>query len=190
MDILAHSLWTAASAKALNNHKKTKKPLSIKIAAFWGVFPDLFAFTVPFLYIIWQYTSGAWNGSDFPQLPQSSHFEPGAHEMLPVFQTATRLYNVSHSAVVFAIVFFIFWYIRKKPYWELFGWLLHIFIDIPTHTYQFYPTPVFWPLFGWKFDGVPWSLPWFMVLNYSLLFITIIVLWVPRKKLFIWRRRR
>jgi len=42
-------------------------------------------------------------------------------------------------------------------------WYVHIALDIPTHTLQFFPTPVFHPISDAMFDGVRWSTPivWF-----------------------------
>jgi membrane-bound metal-dependent hydrolase YbcI (DUF457 family) len=77
------------------------------------------------------------------------------------------LYSISHSAVVFFAVFSIAFLIFRRPIWELGGWLFHILLDIPTHSYRFYPTPFLWPLSDWKFGGFSWATPWFLVLNYT-----------------------
>ena len=78
--------------------------------------------------------------------------------------------------LVFGIAFLIF----RRPIWELGGWLIHILLDIPTHSYRFFPTPVFWPFSGWKFNGLSWATPWFLIVNYAA--IIIIYLLLRRKK--------
>ena len=51
MDIFAHSLWANALARKGKEtlEKKGKPPINIAWATFFGVFPDLFAFTIPFI---------------------------------------------------------------------------------------------------------------------------------------------
>lgn len=181
MDIFAHGLWAAATYKAANKKFVTnnRKPLNVWFATFWGMFPDLFAFTIPFVWIAWGFVSGGITTADIPRPHQVE--PPTDGKIYAVMHLANSLYSVSHSAIIFAATFLIVWLLTRRPVWELGGWLLHILIDIPSHSYQFYPTPVFWPLSGWKFNGVAWSTPWFMVLNYSALAVVYFILWRKRK---------
>lgn len=176
MDIFAHGLWTAAAAKATNRklEPKNKRRLNIWLTTFWGIFPDLFAFTIPFIWIALGLLSGNVHLSDFPR-PQQTE-PPADGKLYAVMRLANSLYSISHSAIIFAAVFLIVWLVARRPVWELGGWLLHILIDIPTHSYQFYPTPVFWPFSGWRFHGISWANPWFMILNYSALLIVYLLL--------------
>lgn len=174
MDTFSHGLWAAALAKGIN--KKEGKPVvNVWATAFWGVFPDLLAFTIPFVWIMWGLVFG---GLDFTQF--SGHrpplAEPAGSAQSYIFSLTSVLYNVGHSIIIFAAVFFAVWALFRRAPLELLGWLLHIILDIPTHTYAFYPTPVFWPLLDWKFDGFSWGQPWFMVLNYSLLILVFALL--------------
>lgn len=178
MDIFAHGLWAAATAKGVNRSRR--KRLNVWVAGFWGIFPDLFAFTIPVLWMIWGLTIGGLTLADMP-----GHYGPSI-EPVDVssdwtLMLASALYNVSHSLIVFLLVFLIIWFTFRRPVWEIGGWLLHILIDVPTHTYQFFATPVFWPLFDWKFDGFAWGTPWFIILNYSLLLATFFFLAKRRK---------
>lgn len=173
MDIISHTLWSVAAYKTLNN--KAKRPrFHLGWAAFWGVFPDLFAFSVPFLWLGWNFLTGGLSRS---MLPTPGVHEPAQLSSLPVFQLAQKLYNVSHSAVVFFVVFLLAYAIFKKPVWEMGGWLGHILIDVPTHSYRFYPTPVFWPISTAKLNGISWAQPWFLLLNYSALAVVLLVLY-------------
>lgn len=178
MDIFAHGLWAGAGAKALNKRTGARR-VNVWAMVLWGMFPDLLAFTIPFAWLMWGLIFG---GLDFSQF--SGHHpplaEPAGQNSAWIFLMASVLYTVGHSAVVFAFVFFAVWFLFKRPRIELLGWLLHIMMDVPTHTYAFYPTPVFWPLWGWEFNGFSWGQPWFLVLNYSLLLLVYALL--ARKK--------
>jgi len=174
MDIFAHGLWAGAAYKAVN--KKAKKPLNVRLAGFWGVFPDLFAFTLGFA---WLFGNLIFGDMSFTDLPRPDSVEPAPQDTLPIFRLTSMLYSISHSAIVFLIVFGVVFLIFRRPIWELGGWFIHILLDIPTHSYQFYPTPFLWPISGWKFDGFSWGTPWFLILNYSAI---IIVYWFLRRK--------
>lgn len=186
MDILAHGLWTAALANAVNNKFK-KKGMTTKVnvayATFWGIFPDLFAFTVPFIYMLIAMATGSIRPSD---ISWHGEVQPAYANKFSRFdfihnQLAHNLYDVSHSAIIFILVFATVWIMWRRPALELLGWLLHILIDIPTHSYRVYPTPLFWPVSRWEFlHGFSWTEPWFMLLNYSSLALAYYVLF--RKK--------
>jgi len=137
-----------------------RRLLSVAWTTFWGIFPDLFAFTIPFVIGIWGWVS-------------RSGFQYGRETIASGI--APILYNYSHSLVIWLVVFGIVWAIYKRPRWELLGWALHILIDIPSHANGFYLTPVFFPISGWKFThGVSWAHPMFMLVNYS----AMLVAWV------------
>ena len=180
MDVFAHGLWAGAAAKAANKNSaiagKIKRPLKVWRAVLWGVFPDLFAFTLPFVWLFWNVAFGDLKFSDFPR---PENVEPAARDTLPVFQLASTLYNISHSLIIFALVFALIWFFLRRMPWEISGWLLHILIDIPTHSYRFYPTPFLWPISEWKSNSFSWSTPWFMVLNYSAI---ILAYWLLRRR--------
>ena len=46
------------------------------------------------------------------------------------------------------------------------GWWLHIAIDIPTHSAKYYAVPILYPFTNRGFDGLAWTTPWFLALNY------------------------
>ena len=177
MDIFAHTLWAGAAYKAAN--KKYRTRYTVWLGAFWGVFPDLFAFTIPFVWIVITFVQGNLHRSDFPDPDEAQPFT--STRVPSVFKISYTLYNYSHSTVIFLLVFFLVWLIFKRPVWEMWGWLLHILIDIPTHTARLFPTPALWPIYDLRFNGIPWSRPWFMALNYSALLIVYILLWKKKK---------
>ena len=182
MDIFAHGLWTGAAATAVNKKlkAKNKKTLNVWLTTFWGVFPDLFAFAIPFAWI----TSGILTGAlHFSDIPRPHEIEGPTSKVYWVIHLAQQLYNISHSGVVFAAVFLLAWAFARRPVYEMLGWLMHLLIDIPTHSLQFYPTPIFWPISNWVFAyGIAWSQWWFQIINYSTLIAVYIWLWRENKK--------
>lgn len=174
MDVFAHTLWTAAAAKGVNEKldaDHAARRLNVGLTAFFGVMPDLFAFTIPFVWLFWQRLV-LRNPVDF--------IRPGVQPTgtaAKLMALSEHLYNISHSAIIFAAVFGLVWLLRGSPYWELSGWLLHIVIDIPTHTNDFFPTPVLWPLSKWHFThGISWAEPWFMLVNYGAIAVVYLIL--------------
>jgi len=165
MDIFAHGLWTGAVYKLANSlrKKKEKTPkFAVRWAVFWGIAPDLFAFSHSFILM--------WFGQLFLGLDHSfrgGSLEPASGLLNGAFEFSRYLYNYSHSIVIFIVVFGLIWIFKRRPYYELLGWALHIFIDLPTHRYDFFPTPIFWPISEWRFKyGISWDESWFMKLNY------------------------
>ena len=177
MDIFSHGLWAGAAAKGIN--LKREKKLNVWLTTFWGVFPDLFAFTIPFIWLFFNLISGNIHFSDIhpptgAEPEQKLLFGNGdARQAQPFIPHLTSvLYNFSHSLVIFILVLCLVILIRKllkkdAVPWEMGGWLLHILIDIPTHSYAFYPTPIFWPVNGWELNGYSWAHPLFIAVNYS-----------------------
>lgn len=170
MDILAHTLWANVGARGVNKlaenlpaGRQVKKfRMHIGWTAFWGVFPDLFAFTIPFVLIFYKIIFG---GESFLTI-RDHHGVSGA------FDIASYLYQFSHSLVIFLLVFILVWVISRRPRWEMFGWALHIVIDIFSHSINFYPTPFLFPISEYRFPyGVQWSNYWYMIINYSALLL-------------------
>ena len=154
MDIFAHGLWTYA----IFNKKKY-----VWMATLFGVLPDLLSFGILFVF-------GLFTGT----LP---HGKP-ALSSLPNWLFSA--YNMTHSLIVFAVVFAFVFLITKKWFWPMLGWPIHILIDIPTHSTMFFPTPFLWPLADYRFNGISWGTPWFMLLNYSS--ILVVYLWIAHSR--------
>ncbi len=151
MDIVSHGLWGA-----LAFGRQSRK--SFWLAFGIGLAPDLFSFG-----ILWVAASvGLAHKPDFSHgLPPESSIPPYVH----------HLYDVTHSFVLFLTVFALVWVIAKRPVWELGAWGLHVLVDIPTHSFAFFPTPFLWPLSDWKFDGWPWSQPAILIPNFTVLLL-------------------
>ncbi len=186
MEIVSHAFWVATIAKAAN--KKMKRPIHVWQAAFWGIFPDLLAFSLLSAWLFVQFIFGGLAISNLiPRLRQSGTSQQAASietsgTILPVFQWTSLLYNIGHSLVTFVLVFGILFLIFRRPIWEVCGWLLHILIDIPTHSYQFYPTPILWPFSSWKFRyGISWGTSWILMINYIAIIVVYFFFWRKKK---------
>ena len=166
MEILAHGLWGGLAAKATNLKKTTKKKISLRWFIFWNIIPDIFTFSLIFFWFVNNVLLGY---GSFENLPHYQITEPMPEGIYLVAQMTNWLYNFSHSLVIFVIILALVFSFRKKIPWALTGWLLHILIDIPTHSYNNFPTPFLWPLSQWKVDGWAWSNWDFQVFNYLLL---------------------
>ena len=164
MDIFAHGLWAAAGARAANG--KSQPRVSVGWTAWWGVFPDLFAFTIPVTLRTWE---------------RLANPGPAPHGM-PHMPLAWQLYHFSHSLIIFSAVFGLVWLVKRRPPLVTLGWLLHVLIDIPTHTLRFFPTPFLWPISDYVFSGISWGNRWFLLCNYSALAIVYILLWRNNRK--------
>ncbi len=179
MDIFAHALWAGAGAQKLNEslEKRGKTKVSILWSAFWGIFPDLFAFSIPSVLTLYALLVGT---TTFQKLSERGpHLQPDNQ----AFDLAHNLYQYSHSLIIFFVVFGVVWFIFKRPRLEMLGWLLHILIDIPSHSINFFPTPFLFPLSNYRFPyGIAWSNQIFMIVNYSLLLLVFLYFSFRKKK--------
>ncbi len=197
MDTLAHGLWATAAVKANNTFSSIK--VHSRWFIFWGVLPDLLSFTPVVVWLLWQVIIV---GTPFSDVPRPELLPPEVRKTIPVFRLINGLYYLSHSLIVFAGIFILAWLIcccffnpkhilqirntgthLFRPPWELIGWMLHILIDIPTHTRGLYPTPFLWPLSNVTVDGISWGKPWFMAMNYSSLLLVFLLLRIKSKNM-------
>lgn len=180
MDILAHGIWGAIGAKALNKileRKGKTTRLNPWWTGFWAVFPDLLAFTPLVLFIVWNVIGGDATLGNFRSVAPDAYLNPIQYALRNLTST---LYPLGHSAVTWAVAFIVITVLYNIPRppslklwrapWELLGWLSHIVIDIGTHPAEFYPTPFLWPVSELRLDGTAWATPTFLVINYALLF--------------------
>jgi hypothetical protein len=175
MDIFSHTLWAGAGAQAIN--LKKEKKLKVWLAMIWGIFPDLFAFSISFTYINWVRITGGTP----PFVVRPGEVEPPGQNHNFLLNFTHRLYDMSHSLFIFFVVFAIVARIFKRPVWEMGGWLLHILTDIPSHSYAFFPTPFLWPFSDFKVNGIPWSTPIFFWTNWALILFSYCLLWLLRR---------
>ncbi len=162
MDIFAHALWTHAIHRSTAIQKKFKlSKKEIWFGIFFGIAPDLFSFGLFFAERVYRWL---FKSSEF--------FLSGAPDPSSIPHYIYNAYNYTHSLIIFLLVFGIIWLIRKKAPWLIFGWGLHILIDIFSHSTDFFATPFLFPLSELKINGVSWGHLIFMIINYSLLVLT------------------
>ena len=148
MDTLSHALY----GKGLFGYKKYRW-----YSFFFGIIPDILSFGIYFIYLI-----------------VFSEFEFGrpSREELPYW--VYDLYDISHSMVTALVFIAIAYKINKDFAWPMLAWPMHIIVDFFTHSIEFFPTPILWPISDYRFDGVPWSNPYVLVINFVLIFVIFI----------------
>lgn len=166
MEIIAHGLWAAAAAIAAK--RLTTVTVRCGWTAWWAAFPDVLAFGPPLAAGLWLRLAGGHDAG-----PADGHVLPHVDVGLP-------LYPAGHSLIVFLLVFGIATILARRIVFEMLGWLLHILIDIPTHSFRYYATRFLWPVSEYRIDGIAWWTPWFWVATYGALAVVYFLLW--RKK--------
>jgi hypothetical protein len=166
MEIVAHGLWAAAGAIAAKRSAGVSLPVSWTV--WWSVFPDVFAFGPPVAAGLWLWLAGGSTSA-----PAGGHAPPHVHLGLP-------LYQAGHSLIVFLLVYGAVAILARRFVFSLLGWLLHILIDIPTHSYSYYATRFLWPVSDFRIDGIAWWTPWFWTATYAALTLTYCALWRKR----------
>lgn len=161
MDVLSHGLWGGISFG-----RKSKK--SFWLSFFIGVAPDIFSFGVFFIVVLFSGVSLKFGGG------------PPDPSLIPSY--VGHLYNLTHSLIVFAIVFLSFRIFLKRWVTEFLAWPLHILVDIFSHSYQFYPTPFLWPISNYKVDAVSWGDPRIFLPNVILLVVLYAAWFIAKRK--------
>lgn len=151
MDVLSHGLWGGIAFG-----RASRKTFLTAFA--FGVLPDVLSFGPHLVGSLWDSLAGA---GARPIGPRHGY----AH--IPGYIFAT--YDFTHSLVVFLTAFLLVWALRRRAYWPMGAWGLHILVDIPTHSNGFFPTPFLWPLSDYKIDGIPWGEPIIFIPNLVLL---------------------
>ena len=156
MDILSHGLWGSIIFGRRNRR-------SFWLSFIYGISPDFLSFGLLLIdRLIKSVITGEWQ------------IGTGKPDLLSIPQYVSDLYNITHSFVIFIIVFVLVALYFKRPIWEMLAWPFHIFLDLFTHSTDFFPTPYLWPLPFIPVNGIPWSTPiifftnvFFLVLIYS-----------------------
>jgi hypothetical protein len=160
VDIVAHTLWAAAGAAVLQR----RRPLSrsaVVVALVLAALPDV-------LHLL--PIAGWWLFGDgsFGALRGYAAAVPGKEPGLPplIQLWSHHLHCVMHSAPIAALVTVALWTVRRAFWLPLLAWWSHIVIDVFTHSADYYAVPVLYPFTERGFDGIAWTTPWFMALNY------------------------
>ena len=140
MDTLSHALW----GRGFFGYRG--KPYW---SLFFGALPDLFSFGIYFFINF---------------LFNSSNFKLGKPQLETLPDWLFDLYNISHSLFIALVgVSLAYFLINRSFAFAMLAWPLHIILDFPFHTADFFPTPILWPILDVRFDGISWSTPyiWF-----------------------------
>ncbi|PIR97151.1 MAG: hypothetical protein COT91_02965 [Candidatus Doudnabacteria bacterium CG10_big_fil_rev_8_21_14_0_10_41_10] len=137
MDILSHALWGGVAFG-----RKLKR--NYWLAFLFGLLPDFVTFTPLFVGALFGYFN-------------LTHLTAEASGAIPSF--VYILYNLTHSLIIFSVIFLVVWIVLKKPFIPLLALPLHIILDIFTHGVDFFPTPFLWPVSNFAFDGTIWTKP-------------------------------
>ncbi len=148
MDVISHGLW---GGLVFGRQRRR----DYWIAFCLGVAPDVLAFAVITVQQILGVNAVDWSDA------------AGARAAIPDY--VYGLYDITHSLVVFTGLFGLVWLFKKKPYIPLLAWGFHILLDIFTHSADFFPTPIFWPISDFHINGVSWSHPIIFASNWILL---------------------
>lgn len=172
MDTFSHGLWGGIACGREGGVKGRYRLKTFLLACCFGVAPDLLTFGPRFF---------QWALAGFPDYP----IEPGTNGA-PALDSLSpyvfRMYELTHSLIVWALLFIFLWLIFRRPVWAFGAWGFHILCDIPTHTTRYFPTPFLWPLKTPYVNGIAWSQPWFMIANYSLIILLVgLILWRSRR---------
>ncbi len=171
MDILAHGLWVGLGAAWMHRHRRLERRTTV-LAVGLAVAPDL----VQMLPLV---SLALFSPDRRAVLLAYANALPGYEPaMSPIVTELTHhLHCVMHSALVAGVVTGLSWVWLRQFWIPLLGWWSHILIDVFTHSADFYPSPVFYPLTYWGFDGIAWNTPWFMVTNYLALLVVAVALY-------------
>lgn len=163
MDILAHTLW-AGAGMALWSRQRPIARATIAATMGLAALPDILHLLPITAWAL--FGDGTW-----AVVRAYAIAVPSPQPMLPLIVEllSHHLHCVMHSALVAGVVTLIAWGVLRALWLPLLGWWSHIVIDVFTHSVDYYPTPVLYPITERGFDGLAWTTPWFMVLNYATL---------------------
>jgi len=133
MDIISHGLWGGI----IFGRKK-----HFIAAVLFGILPDLLAFGPFFIY-------AQLKGIHFHRQPPL--------EIIPSW--VFPVYDWGHSLLLSCLVYVVLRMVSKEISWCYLAWPLHILIDIPTHSAEFFPTKFLYPFSEFIIDGRSWASP-------------------------------
>jgi membrane-bound metal-dependent hydrolase YbcI (DUF457 family) len=181
MDIFAHALWVGVGILAARRRWPTG-PVTAAAAVGSGVLPD----------VLHMLPLAAWavtGDGHFRDVLTYATASPANEPTLPpwVALWSHHLHCIMHSAVIASCAGLLLWMALRKSWrpriWlPLAAWWFHIVIDVFTHSADFYPVSVFYPISMWGFNGIAWNTPWFEALNYCALALAWAGLWQTRSK--------
>jgi len=150
MDTLSHALW----GKGLFGYRKYRW-----FSFLFGAIPDLLSFGLYFI---------------FNLIINPSPMKFGKPELSEIPNWVFTLYDFSHSIIIAFLFIVIVYKINKDFCFPMLAWPFHIVLDFFTHSTEYFPTPILWPISNYRFDGIPWSNPYIMLINMMCIFLVFI----------------
>lgn len=157
MDIFSHGLW---GGLCFGRHA------GYGTAFLCGMLPDLLAFGPYTLYrlasrqLYWQHGTP----------PTAENFPAWVH----------FIYNCTHSLLISGLIFAALWLYSRPLALAFLAWPLHILLDIPTHSSNFFPTRFLFPLSDVHVNGIVWHNRYIWGANALALLVAYLVVWVRR----------
>ena len=164
MDILAHALWTGAAGLGMRRRGITVSRRTMAAMVGVSLLPDVLPL-VPVL------AASVSQPEPFAFLREWVMAKPGTEPSMPPLLAALshHLHCTMHSIVVLAAVTALAAWRWRAALLPLAALWLHVLIDIPTHSSEYYPVTILYPLSNSAFDGVAWTEPWLIAANYAVL---------------------
>jgi len=150
MDTLSHALW----GKGLFGYRRYRW-----YSFFFGAIPDLLSFGLYFLF-------------NLIVNPFDMRFGKPELSEIPIW--VFSLYDFSHSLIIALIFIGVVYTINKDFCFPMLAWPFHILLDFFTHSLKYFPTPIFWPISDYRFNGIPWSNSYIMLINILCIFLVFI----------------
>ena len=176
MDVLSHGLWATALGETLRRRGLATRGQVAGAAAF-GLMPDLVALAPVSIWAIGAESSvDAVRAYIFAMPGTEPIMAPWAHML------EHHIHCSAHSLIVLGVVTLLsFWKFRwlRVP---LVGWWLHIALDVPTHSQEYYAVTIFYPFTQWSFDGIAWTHPAVLGFNYFALAMVYGWLFLTRRR--------
>ena len=166
MDVISHALWAGAAGLWLRRRRPEITVRMVGAMVVLGAAPDI----VQMLPVV---AASAGEGNPLRFLYVHVTALPGSEPVMPAWAHAAshHLHCALHSVVIAALATIV---VRvAKPAWlpALLGWWLHIALDVPTHSADYYPVPIFYPLSYWGVKGIAWTEPAVLAVNFAALAI-------------------
>jgi hypothetical protein len=164
MDIVALGLWAAIGVGLVRRRRPVRRATAVATVAM-AVMPDVLQLVPMIAWVV-------FGSGTLGDLTAYTFATPGTEPAVPplVASLTHHLHCIPHSAVVaLPVSALALWRSADIFALPLAGWWSHIVIDVFTHSADYYPSPVFYPITMWGFHGIAWNAPWFMVANYAVL---------------------
>ena len=174
MDVFAHALWAGAGVLPAHSRRAITPRVATATVAL-AVAPD----SPHLLPIVGCSVFGAGTAATVEGYAIAM---PGQEPAVPSFVDwlSHNLHCLTHSAIVAGGVTLLLWIWLKSLWIPLPGWWSHIVIDVFTHSADYNPSPVLWPIAAQGFDRVAWNTPVFMTLDY--LALAAVYLWLVQRR--------